>query len=70
MRSPLTPAVHMNTRMFWTPAAWWFGGGADLNPMIEDAEDTAAFHAALSAPATRTTRTTTRASRPGRTTIS
>ena len=22
MRSPLTPAVHMNTRMFWTPAAW------------------------------------------------
>ncbi len=47
MRSPLTPAVHMNTRMFWTPAAVWFGGGADLNPMIEDAEDTAFFHAAL-----------------------
>ncbi len=47
MRSPLTPAVHMNTRMFWTPAAWWFGGGADLTPMIEDAADTAAFHAAL-----------------------
>jgi coproporphyrinogen III oxidase len=47
MRSPLTPAVHMNTRMFWTPGAWWFGGGADLNPMIEDAADTAAFHAAL-----------------------
>ena len=37
MRSPLTPAVHMNTRMFWTPGAWWFGGGSDLNPMIEDA---------------------------------
>lgn len=49
MRSPLTPAVHMNTRMFWTPSAWWFGGGADLNPMIEDAEDTAAFHAAMKA---------------------
>ena len=49
MRSPLTPAVHMNTRMFWTPGAWWFGGGADLNPMIEDAADTAAFHAALAA---------------------
>jgi len=47
MRSPLTPAVHMNTRMFWTPAACWFGGGADLNPMIEDDADTAAFHAAL-----------------------
>lgn len=47
MRSPLTPAVHMNTRMFWTPAGWWFGGGADLNPMIEDPEDTAFFHARL-----------------------
>jgi coproporphyrinogen III oxidase len=47
MRSPLTPAVHMNTRMFWTQGAWWFGGGADLNPAIEDEEDTAAFHAAL-----------------------
>jgi coproporphyrinogen III oxidase len=49
MRSPLTPAVHLNTRMFWTPAAWWFGGGSDLNPAIEDADDTAAFHAALRA---------------------
>ena len=49
MRSPLSPAVHMNTRMFWTPGAQWFGGGADLNPMIEDAADTAAFHATLKA---------------------
>lgn len=49
MRSPRTPAVHMNTRMFWTPGAWWFGGGADLNPSIEIAEDTADFHAALQA---------------------
>ncbi len=49
MRSPLTPAVHMNTRMFWTPGAWWFGGGSDLNPMIEVPEDTAFFHAALKA---------------------
>lgn len=47
MRSPLTPAVHMNTRMFWTPAASWFGGGSDLNPAIENPEDTAFFHAAL-----------------------
>ena len=47
MRSPLSPAVHMNTRMFWTPGAQWFGGGADLNPMIEDEADTAAFHARL-----------------------
>ncbi|MDR0807616.1 MAG: oxygen-dependent coproporphyrinogen oxidase [Gemmobacter sp.] len=49
MRNPHTPAVHMNTRMFWTPGAWWFGGGADLNPCIEYAEDTAAFHTALQA---------------------
>jgi len=47
MRSPKTPAVHMNTRMFWTPHGWWFGGGADLNPMVEVAEDTAFFHARL-----------------------
>jgi coproporphyrinogen III oxidase len=47
MRNPHVPAVHMNTRMFWTPGAWWFGGGADLNPCIEYAEDTAHFHAVL-----------------------
>ena len=47
MQNPHTPAVHMNTRMFWTPHAWWFGGGADLNPCIEYAEDTAHFHATL-----------------------
>lgn len=47
MRSPRTPAVHMNTRMFWTPGAWWFGGGSDLNPAIEVAEDTEFFHARL-----------------------
>ena len=49
MRSPRTPAVHMNTRMFWTPGAWWFGGGSDLNPMVEVAEDTAFFHGVLKA---------------------
>ncbi|MCY1126345.1 oxygen-dependent coproporphyrinogen oxidase [Frigidibacter sp. RF13] len=47
MQNPHAPAVHMNTRMFWTPHAFWFGGGADLNPCIEYAEDTAHFHAAL-----------------------
>ena len=45
MQNPHAPAVHMNTRMFWTPAAWWFGGGSDLNPCIEYADDTAHFHA-------------------------
>lgn len=49
MQNPHCPAVHMNTRMFWTPQAWWFGGGADLNPCIEYAEDTAHFHATLRA---------------------
>lgn len=45
MRNPHVPAVHMNTRMFWTPHAWWFGGGSDLNPCLEYDEDTAHFHA-------------------------
>lgn len=45
MQNPHVPAVHMNTRMFWTPHAWWFGGGSDLNPCLEYDEDTAHFHA-------------------------
>ncbi len=49
MRSPKTPAVHMNTRMFWTPFCWWFGGGTDLNPMVEVEADTAFFHGVLKA---------------------
>ncbi len=44
MQNPHAPAVHMNTRMFWTPHAWWFGGGSDLNPCLEYDEDTAHFH--------------------------
>lgn len=47
MQNPHTPAVHMNTRMFWTPGGAWFGGGADLNPCLEYEEDTAAFHGVL-----------------------
>ncbi|MEM1428014.1 MAG: oxygen-dependent coproporphyrinogen oxidase [Pseudomonadota bacterium] len=47
MQNPHTPAVHMNTRMFWTPGAWWFGGGSDLNPCLEYEEDTQSFHAVL-----------------------
>lgn len=47
MQNPHTAAVHMNTRMFWTPGAWWFGGGSDLNPCIEYADDTAFFHGVL-----------------------
>ncbi len=45
-RSPHVPPVHMNTRHIRTTKAW-FGGGADLNPILPDDADTAAFHAAL-----------------------
>jgi coproporphyrinogen III oxidase len=48
MRSPLVPAVHMNTRHIVTTKSW-FGGGADLTPMVPDAADTAEFHVALKA---------------------
>ncbi|MEM8597350.1 MAG: oxygen-dependent coproporphyrinogen oxidase [Pseudomonadota bacterium] len=47
MNSPRVPAVHMNTRMFWTASGWWFGGGTDLNPMVPVEEDTAFFHGVL-----------------------
>ncbi len=48
MHSPLVPAVHMNTRYIVTSKAW-FGGGADLTPMVPDDDDTASFHAACKA---------------------
>ena len=48
MRSPLVPAVHMNTRHIVTTKAW-FGGGGDLTPMFVDDDDTRDFHAAYQA---------------------
>ena len=53
MRSPRIPAVHMNTRFIATTQSW-FGGGADLTPLLadqrsQDAPDAVAFHAALKA---------------------
>ncbi len=45
-RSPLVPAIHMNTRYIAT-AKSWFGGGADLTPMVPVQRDTDDFHAAF-----------------------
>jgi coproporphyrinogen III oxidase len=52
-RSPRVPTVHMNTRFLSTSESW-FGGGADLTPMLdeqrsEDADDAKLFHAAMKA---------------------
>lgn len=52
-RNPHAPSAHMNTRLLETTESW-FGGGGDLNPMLEDYrsqshEDSKEFHGAFKA---------------------
>ncbi len=46
LQSPHVPSVHMNTRHIITTKSW-FGGGADLTPMVPNEVDTQEFHAEL-----------------------
>lgn len=44
MYNPFAPIGHMNVRIFTVGDTFWFGGGADLTPMMKFEEDTEMFH--------------------------
>lgn len=48
-RNPWVPSFHANFRYFEVDGGrdWWFGGGADLTPMLGHEDDARHFHRAL-----------------------
>ena len=46
-RNPFVPVVHLNVRYLEAGDVCWFGGGTDLTPCREFAEDTRHFHRVL-----------------------